>query len=100
MKILHLTIYRYWFDAIVSGEKKFEYREITPFWWKKLLNKNYDEIHIRNGYTKNCPFVRIKYDGWEYQDFNGKKCFALRINKILEIKYNNYIQTRLSLCRQ
>ena len=37
MKILHLTIKKKWFDMILSGEKKEEYREIKPYWNRRLL---------------------------------------------------------------
>ena len=30
MKYLHLTLKKNWFDLILSGEKKEEYREIKP----------------------------------------------------------------------
>lgn len=36
-KILHLTLKKKWFDMIVSGEKKEEYREITGYWAQRLL---------------------------------------------------------------
>lgn len=34
--ILHLTLTKKWFDMILSGEKKEEYREIKGFWSKRL----------------------------------------------------------------
>lgn len=37
MKVLHLTLKRKWFDMIVSGEKKEEYRELKKFWASRLL---------------------------------------------------------------
>lgn len=38
MKILHLILKGKWYDMIVSGEKPEEYREIIPYWEKRLLN--------------------------------------------------------------
>lgn len=38
MKVLHLTLKKKWFDMIESGEKKEEYREIKPYWIRKLVN--------------------------------------------------------------
>ncbi len=35
MKILHLNLYRKYFDAILKGEKTIEYRDITPYWSKR-----------------------------------------------------------------
>ena len=34
MKYLQLTLKKKWFDLILSGEKKEEYREIKPYWEK------------------------------------------------------------------
>ena len=36
-KILTLTIDRQWFEMVVSGEKKEEYRIIKGYWAKRLL---------------------------------------------------------------
>jgi hypothetical protein len=37
MKVLHLTLKKKWFDKTDSGEKLEEYREITPYWAKRLI---------------------------------------------------------------
>ena len=37
MKTLTLSLQRKWFDMIKAGIKKEEYREIKPFWIKRLL---------------------------------------------------------------
>lgn len=37
-KILHLVLKRKWYDMIASGEKTEEYREIKPYWEKRLLD--------------------------------------------------------------
>lgn len=67
MKALHLTLNRKWFDMILSGEKKEEYREIKMYWATRLQNgfpaaygidtnnpdwKEYDYIHFSNGYNR------------------------------------------------
>lgn len=85
IRILHLTLKKKWFDLIAAGKKKTEYREIKPY-WEKRLNKDYDEIHFRNGYNKNCPFMRVEYFGKSEDYFEGKKCFAIKLGKILEIR--------------
>ncbi len=36
MKTLQLVLKRKWYDMITSGEKKEEYREITPYWAKRI----------------------------------------------------------------
>lgn len=38
MKTLTLFLKKKWFDMIASGEKTEEYREIKPYWGKRLLD--------------------------------------------------------------
>lgn len=59
MQILHLTLKKKWFDMIASGEKKEEYREIKPY-WNKRLNKTYTHILFRNGYAKDAPRILVE----------------------------------------
>ena len=64
-RILTLTLKKKWFDMIASGEKKEEYREIKPYWTKRLedtplapfvLNmKKFDKIKFKNGYGIQEP---------------------------------------------
>ena len=67
-----LPIKKKWFDMILSGEKKEEYREIKPYYTKRLANifeisetllitrfqqgshQNL-EIRFRNGYSSDSP---------------------------------------------
>jgi len=68
MKILHLTLKKKWFDMIASGEKKEEYREVKPYWRKRLNDKNdnyreFDIVRFKNGYQKNAPFVDVELRG-------------------------------------
>lgn len=37
-KVLTLSVKKEWFDKILSGEKKEEYREIKAFWLVRLFN--------------------------------------------------------------
>lgn len=39
MRILHLTLKAKFYDMISSGEKTEEYREIKPYWIKRLLSR-------------------------------------------------------------
>lgn len=36
MKTLHLNLHRKWFDMVLSGEKKEEYRDITKYWARRF----------------------------------------------------------------
>lgn len=84
-KILHLTLRRKWYDMILSGVKKEEYREIKPYWCKRLIYdnmwqtiegnpviyksallhtfKHFDIIRFTNGYSKNAPTFDIECKG-------------------------------------
>ena len=49
MKILHLVLKGKWYDMILSDIKKEEYREIKPFWIKRLC-----EDWVTDGRCKTC----------------------------------------------
>jgi hypothetical protein len=51
---LHLILKKHWFDKIRNGEKTVEYREAKEYWVKRL-SKNYNNVVLRNGYSKNAP---------------------------------------------
>lgn len=56
MKTLHLPLRAEWYDMIASGEKREEYREIKPYWEKRLL----DYKGLSDYYQKNLYELRIK----------------------------------------
>ena len=48
-KTLHLVLKRKWWDMIESGEKKEEYRDVKPYWEKRLLDyKGLTEYYLAN----------------------------------------------------
>jgi len=82
-RILHLTIKRKYFMEILRGEKLEEYREIKPYWEKRLLNpdgsfKKFDEVHLRNGYAKDSRYMRFRpgaiFRGTRYFMGSGVLC--------------------------
>ena len=81
-RILHLTLLRKWFDLIASGKKTKEYREIKPYWNKRLVGKEFDEIHFKNGYSKNAPFMRVEWKGLTKENEE----YAIILGNVLEIK--------------
>lgn len=101
--ILHLTLKKKWFDMILSGFKKEEYREIKEYWWirlvqcgeiaewKMLLAKNFEKIIFTNGYGKNAPSFEIECLGIEIRKGKtewgaekGKEYFVLKLGAIME----------------
>lgn len=65
MKILQLNLKGIYFDEIKSGLKKYEYRLITPYWEKRLINKDYDNIIIKYGYPKKSDMDKQLSRPWK-----------------------------------
>lgn len=101
---LHLNLKRKWFDMILEGEKKEEYREIKPFWDKRLFHlfpqiiRNevfypiVDTITFSNGYAKDRPQFVIELKGIEKQlgktywgAEEGKRYYVLQLGKIIQV---------------
>lgn len=101
-KILHLTLKKKWFDMILCGEKKEEYRELKTHWCRRLLcdksmkisdyPKFYqiERIVFRNGYAKNAPEIVVECDGIviregreEWGAIKGELYFVIRLGKII-----------------
>lgn len=103
--MLVLPIKKQWFDMIVSGEKKEEYREIKPYYdsrFRKYMPRptNFRNEYIaaeffivfRNGYQYNSPSVKCKCT---VEIGEGKKewgadpdinYYIIKIIEILEVK--------------
>ena len=69
--ILHIPIKREFFDAILAGTKKEEYRDFSPFWISRLATVNergevdgfreYDIVRFRNGYNPDSPVMDVEF---------------------------------------
>ena len=86
MKILHLNLYRKYFDAILKGKKTTEYREVTPYWSKRLEGRHYDVIQFRNGYAKIAPTMIVEFKGMGIVTFQTTPTYAIELGNILEVK--------------
>ena len=97
MKILHLTLKKKWFDLIASGEKVLEYRELKPYWAKRLLDgdvgKHFDIVRFKNGYgdvrAMDVEFRGICFTGPQWTTpKNGEvltgPTIVIRLGEILE----------------
>ena len=90
MKPLHLALKKKWFDLIDSGVKTEEYRDVKPYWEKRLLNykgikanwknlifrefltgrfdacadypRGFTHVVFRNGYAKDAPRMTFKLE--------------------------------------
>ena len=87
-KVLHLNLYRKYFDQILKGEKTTEYREVTPYWSKRLEGRYYDVIKFRNGYAKDAPTMLVEYEGYDV-GFNAlcEEKYMINLGKIIEVNY-------------
>ena len=84
-KLLHLNLFRKYFDEIVNGTKTIEYRDRTDYWKKRIEHKEYDYIKFRNGYAKNSPTMLVEYKGWSVNEDGD---YELYLGKVIEV--NNY----------
>ena len=73
MKALHLPLKEKWYRMIESGEKREEYREITPYWMKRLCwDDDYNEPMSKEDIEALCqhPKVENMFDaGWKPKPF-------------------------------
>lgn len=64
MKRLALPLKKQWFDMIKSGEKKEEYRSISDYWRKRLMDKSgnfkrFDIVTFTCGYPSKYDIERF-----------------------------------------
>ena len=81
-KVLHLNLFRKYFDEIAEGIKTIEYRDKTDYWKRRIENREYDVIKFRNGYAKNAPTMLVEYKGYSV----GEE-YELKLGKIIEVNY-------------
>lgn len=100
--ILRLTLKKKWFDMILLGVKKEEYREIKPYWIKRLVAnpllsgivfKRFTHVSFKNGYNKNSreilievEDVRVSKGNAEWGATEGIKYFVIELGKIVQTK--------------
>ena len=99
--MITLPIKKKWFDMILSGEKREEYREIKSYYTSRfkniglLTNDNTEvpftcvPVMFRNGYSKNSPsfvatcWLSIGYGRVEWGAEKDKEYYRLHIIKIM-----------------
>ena len=97
--MLTLILKKKWFDMIVSGYKKEEYRALSPYyttrfvkvWGGNFDGKEVEPIAFRNGYAKNAPrfvaqcSIDIGEGRQEWGATAEVKYYRLKIREITEI---------------
>jgi len=90
-KILHINLKTQYFNEIKQGTKVFEYRLKNDYWTKRLVNKEYDEIHLKLGYPKaddKNKIIIVPFLGYEVQKITHKEFGASAVEVFaLIIKY-------------
>ena len=105
MTTLHLTLKKKWFDKILSGEKKEEYRENKPYWRSRLiantpghttLFKRFNHIIFKNGYGKDAPTMTVECLGIELRKhehvaldtiaLDTGELFVIKLGKVRELR--------------
>ena len=81
-RILHLNLFRKYFDEIANGTKTIEYRDKTEYWKKRIEGREYDIIKFRNGYAKDAPTMLVEYKG-----YNIGEEYELKLGKVTEVNY-------------
>ena len=103
--MLILPIKKQWFDMILLGEKKEEYREIKPYYQSRFRSvfemspysfipsgNEEKQIMFRNGYNKNSPsFIAdctldIKTGKEEWGAVKGVEYYVLKIHRVYNEK--------------
>jgi len=87
-RVINLVLKKKWFDMIESGEKKEEYREVTPYWMKRLAYDKIDSVKFHLGYTNKCITYVVQYatigrgkEEWGAEP--GKYYFIIRLGERL-----------------
>lgn len=99
----HLNLKKEWFDMILSGVKKQEYRDVSDYWksrFEKLFPMEYlgetyspiiETITFSNGYAKDRRQFEIEWKGTmigpgktEWGAEKGKEYFVLQLGKVLQ----------------
>lgn len=84
-KPLFLTMQKIWFDAIENGSKIEEYRDNTPFYHSRLLNKdktafkNYKTVVLQEGYHTSARRMIV-----EVEKITLKRYFTVHLGQIIE----------------
>lgn len=94
MKPLFIILKGEYFHQIAAGTKTEEYRIISDYWAKKIIDRHYSHIVFQLGYSASAPRMTIEYLGYTKKVISSVvyndqvEVFALKLGKIIEI--SNY----------
>ena len=69
--------------------QEIEYREIKPYWTKRLFDddgnaKEFDVIVFKNGYSKDAPMMKVEFNGVRINEKSGE--YEILLGEVLERK--------------
>ena len=64
MKVLTLRLKAKWWNQIKDGTKSVELRLATDYWRKRLIGREYDEIHLWCGYPPKSDTSKLLRRRW------------------------------------
>jgi hypothetical protein len=64
-KPLFVIVTKQWYDLIKSGAKHIEFRKVTPYWTKRIMNiisrtHSFIGIQFQLGYTRKYPRLNFR----------------------------------------
>jgi hypothetical protein len=81
-------IKREWLRKIVAGTKRTEYRELKPYWTKKLATVETPfELRLINGMAARAPEVTVVVNAIRKNSRAGQ--YELKLGRILKVKHWN-----------
>ena len=89
MATLQLNLIKHWFDLTLQGVKKEEYRDITPYWAKRLLCMENGDSLTKCYSKETIECICISLRRWKDLDYNS-------IEDVLEkfhIRFKEYKDT-------
>jgi len=105
MKSLTLYIKGEFFKQIVEGRKVSEFREIKPFYTRRLVGKQYDVVTLINGYAARAPRAVLTYLGYEEIErvWSGetiaKPTYAIQLGELISVENYLYDILKNNLCQ-
>lgn len=60
--VLKLPVNEYWYNLIKEGKLTHDYREIKPYWTKRLEGKTYDIVEFYHRFKKDIEPLRYKFE--------------------------------------
>lgn len=88
--VITTTLKRQWFAKIVAGTKRIEYREIKPYWTRRLRKvRTPFKLVLRNGMNPPIPVLTVRIDRISPSPNAHRRggTYALHIGRVLKVEH-------------